>query len=363
MSDSTVLLSTVLKCLYLPFRLRTSYRERVDLLKQALVREYTSFFSPFESEFYAADVEFRDPLTELRGTEAYRANVGMLSGQNMFGKVLFRDASILLHKVEETGPQRLRTRWTLRFTFQALPWRPGAVFTGVSDYTLDERGYVKKQQDYWDSLNLVDGSYVVKDRLAGLKDFTGQLARRDEADAAMGAEVPYVLLRRAATYEVRRYPGIRSIKTVYEARPEGYARLGSYAEGANKGRAKMSPLTPSLVIVGKTEPARKVMVWPLDFERPRTGAFEVETPAATEAGVDTEDIPGAVIAVSRFQDPATEQFVKYHGAKLQRDVERDGLVPCPEADDSYTVAQYNAIYSLSVKRNEVWLRLSSHDWL
>ena len=32
---------------------------------------------------------------------------------------------------------RLRTRWTLGFAFKLLPWRPRALFSGVSEYTID----------------------------------------------------------------------------------------------------------------------------------------------------------------------------------------------------------------------------------
>ena len=44
-----------------------------------------------EIEFYDPGVTFADPLISIRGVEAYRANVGMLSGANLMGRLLFTD--------------------------------------------------------------------------------------------------------------------------------------------------------------------------------------------------------------------------------------------------------------------------------
>ena len=74
----------------------------------------------------------------------------MIAGRSVFGKLLFDDASINLHKIEYTV-NGLVSRWTLQFTFKALPWKPCCYFTGVSVYTLDEDfRTIVKQLDYWD---------------------------------------------------------------------------------------------------------------------------------------------------------------------------------------------------------------------
>ena len=49
----------------------------VNRLKKVLEREYLSFFSPMETEYYANDVTFQDPLNDLTGVEAYENNVNM----------------------------------------------------------------------------------------------------------------------------------------------------------------------------------------------------------------------------------------------------------------------------------------------
>ena len=65
--------------------------------------------------------------------DAYKANIDMLGGRNLLGKVCFTDSSLTMHNAEETTG--LCTRWTLQFRFRLLPWALLARFTGVSDYT------------------------------------------------------------------------------------------------------------------------------------------------------------------------------------------------------------------------------------
>jgi len=43
-------------------------------------------------------------------------------------------------------------------------------------------------------------------------------------------------------------------------------------------------------------------------------------------------------------------------------VEGDGLVVSQDTKSTYTVAQYDAIFSIGDRRNEVWITLDKHDW-
>ena len=104
--------------------------------------------------------------------------------------------------------RRLRTRWTLGFTFKLLPWRPEVLFTGVSDYTIDGDALVVGQRDCWDTLSLGSGgAYVPDEGLAGVSDLVSQMLpgplRPVEEYAAAGAG-DWGLLRRAAAYRVYR---------------------------------------------------------------------------------------------------------------------------------------------------------------
>lgn len=149
--------------------------EPLQELKKSLMREYSSFFNPMDRRFYSSDVEFVDPMTSFRGIDKYQNNVDMLAGRKGgIGKLLFRDASIILHNIRVMGSKELETRWTLQVSVR-VPGSPRAKFTGVSRYSLDDNGLIAKQVDFWDSVNLVNGNYQTKPITEGLKDFFGQL--------------------------------------------------------------------------------------------------------------------------------------------------------------------------------------------
>ena len=223
----------------------TQVEAGVNQLKKVLTREYTSFFDPMEKQFYKPDVTFQDPLTSLSSVDAYQSNVDMLAGRNLVGSLLFSDASINLHSVtggevsvdgDKVSISDIQTRWTLRFCFKALPWKPTARFSGISVYGVEVGGsegvLVTRQDDYWDSINLQsDGSYKAADRSVGLGDLIDQLKPSDFEAAAAAPEVPYELLRRGRGYEIRRYPAITAAKHAYERRDEGFSILGAFTSG------------------------------------------------------------------------------------------------------------------------------------
>ena len=117
----------------------SSFAASKAALIEGLKREYASFFSPMEMDLYDPQVEFNDPMISFTGASAFKANVDMLSGGSAVGKLLFDDSGLVMHSVTEESERQLTTRWTLQFRFKLLPWRPLAQFTGVSQYTLDDK--------------------------------------------------------------------------------------------------------------------------------------------------------------------------------------------------------------------------------
>lgn len=232
------------------FRLRssgTTIDKREDV-KRTLKKEYLSFFNPMYKQFYAKDVEFIDPLNSFKGVDKYQSNVDMLAGRNGFGAILFRDASIVLHSVEDVNDNRIQTRWTLQVTVKSIPWQPRAKFTGISVYSFGSDGLITKQEDYWDSINLKNGKYVSVGLREAIVDFLGQLKKENSADLA-APELPYELLRRSDRYEVRRYPSYWSCQTEYDQRPEGYDRLASYVGGSNTLSKRLTNFAPTIMEV------------------------------------------------------------------------------------------------------------------
>jgi hypothetical protein len=215
----------------------------VQQLKKVLTREYISFFDPMVTEYYSDDVTFEDPMTSLAGVDSYQNNVDMLASRTLLGKILFKDAGIVLHSVSggEVSPtdgniSNIITRWTLRMTIKAIPWGPTARFSGISVYDVVPGGsegvQVTHQTDYWDSINIKQGGeYAKVDKGIAVQDFLDQLKPDAGKAAAAGLELPYQLLRRGNGYEVRKYPAYTFAKIPYDRRDEGYDILATVTQG------------------------------------------------------------------------------------------------------------------------------------
>jgi hypothetical protein len=295
-------------------------QESVEKLKKVLEREYVSFFDPMYTEYYAPDVTFDDPLNDLDGVAAYQANVDMLGGRTTFGSLLFQDSSIVLHSVkggevkEDGSISDITTRWTLRFTFKILPWQPTARFTGISVYNVEQGGsqgvLVKKQTDYWDSINMIEGGeYRQVEKGIAISDFVNQLLPGGIQAQGAAPEVPYQLLRRGNGYEVRQYPSYTTVKIPYGRRDEGFGALGAFTKG-------MNPLSPAIMEVQDDETADKTMMWPLSFAAPGQ-----ETPPNVKKAIEKSSdgqwskceittIPSQVVAVAEFTDASMEPVVR-----------------------------------------------------
>jgi len=221
----------------------------VQNLKKVLTKEYISFFSPMETDYYAPDVTFVDPMMSIVGVDEYQNNVDRLAGRTLLGSILFSDEGISLHSVSggeiKDGNQisDIITRWTLRVTFKALPWKPTARFSGISVYKLEANLSNKSrpavqiagQTDYWDSINInpnaKDGQYQSVPNSVAIQDFINQVKPGSFEAKQSGPELPYELLRRGDGYEVRRYPKYASVSLPYRRRDEGFGSLGSFTRG------------------------------------------------------------------------------------------------------------------------------------
>eukprot|EP01039_Chlorochromonas_danica_P008498 gene8498-9367_t len=351
-----------------------------DVVVRTLTQEYATFFQPMQKEIYSPNVEFIDPLNSFSGIQKYQDNVDLLGGRAGLGKQLFEDASIALHNVK-TIPESLiiETRWTLQVTVKVLPWRPRARFTGISRYHLHpDNGKIVKQVDYWDSVNLINGVYSIQDRMEGVKDFWAQVQPSPSASLA-APELPYELLRRARYYEVRRYPEIIAAETSYRSRPEGYDRLASYCSGSNSITKKVEFFAPTLMKImdtvgssdGSSDGRVKVMSWPLRYLLPgQDQPFLIDSlPEPSIPGVNIVRHPSKVVAVLKFERPATEPSVKQATEELTIALQRDGLLETTLASSngdrtnrSLIVGQFDALFSLNKRRNEVWIELTTHPW-
>jgi SOUL heme-binding protein/Uncharacterized conserved protein (DUF2358) len=346
-------------------------KHSVEELKKVLEREYVSFFNPMRTEYYAKDVTFDDPLTNLAGVDAYKKNVDMLAGRTLLGSILFEDGGINLHSVtggeisSDGSIEDIVTRWTLRFTMKVFFWKPTARFSGISVYKvkpIGDRVQISAQLDYWDSINLKDGGVYEKvDRGVALADFLNQLKPGGFQASSAAPELPFALLRRGKDYEVRKYPAYTAVKLQYERRDEGFGTLGAFTTGTEP------PQGPAIMNVEGTD--TKYMQWPLTYAAPGSdGAPEpklaiVKSSESPWKNCEIIAVPAKVVAVVEFSDASLEPVVRKADRQLRASLHRDGL-DFVDTGTSVTFAQYDAIFSMGKRRGEVWIDLKDggHPW-
>ena len=156
------------------------------------------------------------------------------------------------------------------------------------------------------------------------------------------------------------------IETVYDKRPEGYDRLGSYAGGSNMKEMKLPFYSPTLMKVNDNSNGerKKVMTWPMLYSTPGSEPPKIENlPEPTIGRVNIIEVSSIVVAVQRFEMPATEVVARGLTRNLLNDIKRDKLVPAASAlGGECIVGQFDALFSLNKRRNEVWVELESHLW-
>mmetsp|Transcript_11918 Transcript_11918/g.22052 ORF Transcript_11918/g.22052 Transcript_11918/m.22052 type:complete len:433 (-) Transcript_11918:55-1353(-) len=355
----------------------------ISKLKRVLAQEYISFFNPMVPSWYKADVMFDDPLTSLSGVDAYRKNVDMLAGRTLMGKILFDGAGINLHSVtggavSETNGNieiaEIVTRWTLRVTAKILPWKPEAVFSGISVYKLQSGGKegvtIVGQTDYWDSINIKEGmdssipqaQYQKVSASVAIQDFLGQLKPDGFRAVAAAPELPFELLRRGDGYELRKYPGFVGIQSPYARRDFGFGQLGAFANG-------MNPLAPSIMKVynedDDKEAKDKMMMWPLQYANPGEGSGAPSPPSAAveKAGdgqwksISLASQSERTVAVRTFEDAAMGPVVRNADRELRVMLKRDALTPMEGTEEFVVFSQYDAVHSMGKRRSEVWIDL------
>lgn len=155
-------------------------------------------------------------------------------------------------------------------------------------------------------------------------------------------------------------------ETAYTSRPEGYDRIGSYCGGSNVKNSKVEFFAPTVMMISDRHGVReKTMSWPLQYVAPGKSLETLPPlPEPTVPRLSLKTVPETVVAVTRFEVAATEPVVRGYTSQLLSDIQRDGLIPSPAATQSgeVIVGQYDALFSLNKRRNEVWVELSSHPW-
>lgn len=101
-----------------------------------------------QSDRYDPSIKFSDPISSFNNLTGYSLNVRFLT--TIFA-VKFK-----LLDIGVVGPEKVVARWSMEATSRlapVLPWKPKAVFTGISEYTVDTvSGLITEHIDKWDSV-------------------------------------------------------------------------------------------------------------------------------------------------------------------------------------------------------------------
>jgi hypothetical protein len=97
---------------------------------------------------YSPDIVFEDPITRARNLDEYSFMISLLA-------TVF-DNKFEIFDIGVTGTGRITARWSLEMRFRllpVLPWKPTAVFTGTTEYTIDAvSGLITRHIDRWDAV-------------------------------------------------------------------------------------------------------------------------------------------------------------------------------------------------------------------
>uniref|UniRef100_A0A6V7QPQ9 Heme-binding-like protein At3g10130, chloroplastic n=1 Tax=Ananas comosus var. bracteatus TaxID=296719 RepID=A0A6V7QPQ9_ANACO len=287
---------------------------------------------------YDRRVRFRDPITKHETVEGYLFNIWLL-------KLLF-SPDFYLHHVKQTGRYEITTRWTMVMKFALLPWKPELVFTGVSIMGVNpETQKFCSHVDLWDSIQ--NNKYF---SFEGLLDVLKQLRIYKTPDLATPK---YQILKRTATYEVRKYEPFVVAETKGDklSGSSGFNDVTGYIFGKNSSMEKIPMTTPVFTQASddKLSEVHIQIVLPMGKE---LDSF----PAPESQAVHLRKVEGGIAAVKKFSGKATEEVVHSIEEELRSILLRDGLKP----QQGCLLARYNdpgRTWSF-IMRNEVliWLK-------
>jgi len=301
---------------------------------------------------YADTIEFTDPITNIQGKTQYLLAIQAIR--------LAMRPKFWVHSVKVAEPDQIKLRWTARcFLPVPVPFnlRDALAYelTGESTYTVDTRlGLITRHVDTWDALKPNQQAFFSNE---GLRDVVAT-STQAILQAAPALETPeYVVLKRTAKYEIRRYDEFLVAETSMGSRASptggsGFNTLADYIFGRNEGGVKMEMTTPVFTRAGD-EGGRMSFV----IER-KMGADPSQLPTSTGAGVERRKETLGVVAAYRFGGWPTDRDVRMAEDELREQLSADGFVA---SKDSF-LARYNDPFTPPiVRRNEVLVRVENWD--
>lgn len=163
-------------------------------------------------------------------------------------------------------------------------------------------------------------------------------------------DVPYDVVGRGDSYELRVYGAYYVAATKYENRERGLATLVEYMEGGNAEGAMYPPTQP---LTTRYFEGGKTMELALLGRRAR------ESIAEPNAGGDVSVVAtgGELLAAATFEGNATPETAEFYRARLVDALAASGLSCADERE--FRINTFGPLYSLAKRRNELLVRVST----
>ena len=163
-------------------------------------------------------------------------------------------------------------------------------------------------------------------------------------------DVPYDVVGRGDSYELRVYGAYYVAATTYENRERGLATLVEYMEGGNAEGAMYPPTQP---LTTRYFEGGKTMELALLGRRAR------ESIAEPNAGGDVRVVAtgGELLAAATFEGNATPETAEFYRARLVDALAASGLSCVDERE--FRINTFGPLYSLAKRRNELLVRVST----
>lgn len=175
--------------------------EALETYMSVLAEDLSHLFDSkgVDKSLYSPTVSFEDPLTKYDNIDGYLFNIQML-------KQVF-DPTYTMHSIKQTGDWEVSTRWTMSMSLPQVPffWGPELTFTGTSVMGIDpDSKQVTTHFDTWDAIEQ-QGFFMNTKSTEGVVEVLKQIFVEGITKQPDLETPEYLVLRRYAEYEVRKY--------------------------------------------------------------------------------------------------------------------------------------------------------------
>lgn len=170
------------------------------------------------------------------------------------------------------------------------------------------------------------------------------------------------VLAETPNYQLRLYTPFPVAQTPYEARDEGFLRLGDYISGPGN-QASLRLIQSQPVFLEVTPTGKRMSVWiPEAIQDRSTGKMQPipggSVPLPTDPLVTLGVIGGLPVAAALVKGYVTPDAAQRARAKLLQALAADGIRAAEGAEENFTILQYGPLFQLTERENEILVPIS-----